>query len=110
MQSGSHLFARWCIVVSAAGLVALQIMHGLNLDTYDSLYPHFGLWHFGAWEQINDITGTLVTIAGLSFPFYLYRVIRRAAGVAEARSRLAEATAPAATMLIALMLGNVYRP
>jgi hypothetical protein len=110
MQSGSRLFARWCIVVVTTGLVALQIMHGLNLDTQDSLYPNPGIghWHFGAWEQINDITGTLITISGLSLPFYLYRVIRRAPGVVEVRSRLAEATSVAATMLVALTLGNVY--
>jgi len=107
---GAHLFVRWSGVATTAGLLALQVMHGLNLDTQDSLYPHPGVghWHFGAWEQINDITGTLITIAGLCLPFYLYRLIRRAPSLTDARIRLSEATSLAATMLAALMLGDVY--
>lgn len=110
MQAAAHLFARWSAVAVGAGLVALQVMHALNLDTHDSLYPHPGIahWHFGAWEQLSDITGTLITIAGLSLPFYFYRVIRRGQGLNEVRLTLAEATSLSATMLVALILGNVY--
>jgi hypothetical protein len=106
---GAGFFARWCAVVVTAGLVALQVMNGLNLDTQDSLYPHPGIghWHFGAWEQVNDITGTLITVAGLSLPFYLYRVIRRTNGI-PARTRLTEATSLVATLVLTLILGNVY--
>jgi hypothetical protein len=110
VQACARLFSRWCIVVVGTGLVALQALAGLNLDTHDSLYPHPGIghWHFGLWEQVNDITGLLIKIAGLSLPFYLYRAIRRAGTLAEVRTRLAEATSLAATMLVALMLGDVY--
>jgi hypothetical protein len=110
IRAGAHALARWGVVAVIVGLVALQVMHGLNLDTQDSLYPHPGIghWHFGAWEQINDITGTLITAAGLWFPFCLYRVIRRAHGLADVRTRLAAATSVAATLLVALMLGDVY--
>ncbi len=100
-------FSRWCLAIASAGLVTLQIMHGLNLATYDSLYPHPGMghWHFGVWEQVNDITGTLFVLAGLLFPFYFYRAFRKARNFAEARSRLAELTSLAAVMVVAL-LGN----
>ena len=110
MQTGAHLFLRWCLVAAGTGLVALQVMHGVNLDTHDSLYPHPGIghWHFGVWEQVNDITGTLIVVAGLSLPFYLYRVLRRVHGLAEVRIRLAEATSLSATILVALILGDVY--
>jgi hypothetical protein len=109
-RAGAGLFARWCAVIVTAGLVALQVMHGLNLDTNDSLYPHPGIghWHFGAWEQVSDITGTLISLAGLALPFWLYRAIRRTNGVPESRTRLAAATSLAATLLVALMLGDVY--
>lgn len=110
VRTGVQGFARWSVGAVTVGLVALQIMHGLNRDTQDSLYPHPGIahWHFGAWELVNDITGTLVTVAGLSFPFYFYLALRRADGVLEARTRLAAATSLAATLLVALMLGDVY--
>jgi hypothetical protein len=110
MQVAAHLFAHWCPLAAGAGLVALQVMAGLNLATQDSLFPNPGIghWHFGAWEQINDITGTVITIAGLSLPFYLYRVIRRGQGLDEVRLALADATSLSATMLAALMLGDVY--
>ena len=109
VRAGAHAFTRWGVVAVIVGLVALQVMHGLNLDTHDSLYPHPGIghWHFGAWEQINDITGTLITAAGLWFPFCLYRVIRRAHGFADVRTGLVAATPIAATLLVALMLGDV---
>jgi hypothetical protein len=110
VRTGVQGFARWSVGAVTVGLVALQIMHGLNRDTHDSLYPHPGIahWHFGAWELVNDITGTLVTVAGLSFPFYFYLALRRADGLLEARTRLAAATSLAATLLVALMLGDVY--
>ncbi len=110
MQAAARLFARWGLLAAATGLAALQVMHGLNLDTHDSLYPHPGIahWHFGAWEQMNDITGTLIAIAGLSLPFYFYRVIRRGPDLDKVRIALAEATSVSATMLVALMLGDVY--
>lgn len=109
-RSVAGLFVRWGIIIAGTGLIALQIMHGLNLDTHDSLYPHPGIghWHFGVWEVINDITGTVITIAGLSLPFCLYRATHRVPNFTEARTRLAEATFLSATILIALMLGNVY--
>jgi hypothetical protein len=50
----------------------------------------------------------VITIAGLSLPFYLYRVIRRGQGLDEVRLALADATSLSATMLAALMLGDVY--
>jgi len=110
VRAGAHAFALWGVVTVAVGLVALQVMHGLSLDTHDSLYPHPGIghWHFGLWEQINDITGTLITAAGLWFPFCLYRLVRRAHGFADVRTRLAAATSVAAALLVALMLGDVY--
>jgi len=79
VRAGAQAFARWSVVAVTVGLVAVQIMHGLNRDTHDSLYPHPGIahWHFGAWELVNDITGTLITVAGLSFPFYFYLALRR---------------------------------
>jgi hypothetical protein len=109
-RAGAGFFARWCAVVVTAGLIALQVMHGLNLDTHDSLYPHPGIgrWHFGAWEQVSDITGTLITLAGLWLPFYLYRAIRRSNGVPEARTRLAGARSLVATLVVTLILGDVY--
>lgn len=109
-RAGARACVRSSVVAVTAGLVALQIMNGLNLDTYDSLYPSSGVahWHLGAWELINDLTGTLILVAGLSLPFYLYRAIRRANGLAEARTRMAEATSLASTLLVALMLGNVH--
>jgi hypothetical protein len=110
MVSGARLFARWSLLAAGTGLVALQVMHGLNLDTHDSLYPHPGIghWHFGVWEQVSDVTGTLITIAGLSLPFYLYRAIRGRYCSGEVRTRFGEATSMSATMLVALILGNVY--
>lgn len=110
VRAGAHAFARCSVVAITVGLVVLQVMHGLNLVTNDSLYPHPGIghWHFGAWEQVSDITGTLITLAGLALPFYFYRAIRRANGLPEARTRLAQATSLAATLLAALILGDVY--
>jgi hypothetical protein len=109
-RAGAGFFVRWCAVVVTAGLIVLQVMHGLDLNTYDSLYPNPGIGHrhFGIWEQVNDITGTLITVAGLSLPFYLYRAIRGTNGLPEARTRLAEATSLVATLLVTLILGNVY--
>ena len=109
-RSAARYFARWSAPVVGAGLLTLQVMHALNLATYDSLYPHPGIahWHFGVWEQVNDITGTVIVIAGLLFPFYLCRIFRRPRSQDDVRSRIAEATSLAATMLLALMLGNVY--
>jgi len=110
LRSAARYFARWSAPVVGAGLLTLQVMHALNLATYDSLYPHPGIahWHFGVWEQVNDITGTVIVIAGLLFPFYLCRIFRRPRSQDDVRSRIAEATSLAATMLLALMLGNVY--
>ena len=110
VRVAAHLFARWCPVAVGAGLLALQVMHGLKLDTHDSLYPNPGVahWHFGVWEQINDVTGTLITVAGLSLPFVFCRTIRRRNGLAGLRIRLAAATSVAATILVALILGDVY--
>jgi hypothetical protein len=110
MLAAAHFFAHWCLLAAGTGLVALQVMAGLNLATHDSLFPNPGAghWHFGAWEQINDITGTLITIAGLALPFYFYRVIRRGQGLDGVRITLTEATSLSATMLVALMLGDVY--
>jgi hypothetical protein len=110
VRAGAGFLAHWCAVVVTAGFVALQVMHGLNLDTNDSLYLHPGIghWHFGAWEQVSDITGTLITVAGLSLPFYLYRAIRRANSLPAVRTRLADATSLVAMLLVALILGNVF--
>ncbi len=109
-QTAARRFARWCIVVASAGLVTLQVTGGLKLATYDSLYPYPGIahWHFGVWEQVNDITGTLVVIDGFLLPFYFYRAFRGARGFAEMRSRLAELTSLATVMLVAIVLGNPY--
>jgi hypothetical protein len=109
VRRSAHLFAWWCPVAVGIGLLALQVMHRLNLDTHDSLYPNPGVahWHFGVWEQVDDITGTLITIAGLSLPFYFYRAIRLRHGLSE-RIRLAEVTSVSATMFAAVILGNVY--
>ena len=101
-------FALWCLIIASAGLVTLQVMHGLNLATYDSLYPHPGVahWHIGAWEQVNDITGTVTLVAALLLPFYFYRAFRRARDFAETRSRLKGLTSLTAVMVLALLLGN----
>lgn len=110
VRAGAHAVVHWSVGAVTAGLVALQVMHGLNRDTHDSLYPHPGIahWHFGVWEQINDLTGTLITVAGLSLPVYLYRAFRRTHSLAEARTRMAEATSLLVTLLVALILGDVY--
>jgi hypothetical protein len=110
VRASAGFFARWWVVVAVAGLVALQVMHGLSLDTHDSLYPHPGIghWHFGAWELVSDITGTLITVAGLALPFCFYRAIRRANGLLETRTRLAHTTSLVATLLAAMILGDVY--
>jgi hypothetical protein len=110
MRAGAPWFARGCIVVAATGLIALQVMYGLQLATHDSLYPHPGVahWHFGMWEQVNDITGTVIVIDGLLLPFFFYRTIRGAGDFTALRSRLAEFTSLTAVTLMALMLGNPW--
>lgn len=108
LRAGAGWFARWCIVMTSAGLVTLQAMHGLKLATYDSLYPNPGVahWHFGVWEQVNDITGTLIVISGLALPFYFYRAFRGTRDCTRIKPRLAELTSLVMVMLAALMLGT----
>ena len=109
-QAAARRFPGWCIAVASTGLVTLQVMRGLKLATYDSLYPHPGVahWHFGLWEQVNDITGTLVVIAGLLIPLYFYWTVRGGRGFAETRSRLAELTSLTMVVLVATVLVNPY--
>ena len=92
------------------GLCTLLAMDKLNLDTHDSLFPHpgFAHWHLGVWELLNDITGTVIVLAGLLLPFCFYRAFRKNGGLSVTRSRLSELTALTIVMLAALMLGNVY--
>jgi hypothetical protein len=110
LQSVALQAVRWAAPVVVIGLCALLVMHKLNLDTHDSLFPHPGIahWHLGVWELLNDITGTVIVLAGLLLPFCFYRAFRKNGGLSVTRSRLSELTALTIVMLAALMLGNVY--
>jgi len=110
LESAAHHSLRWSVPVVIAGLCALMVMHKLNLDTHDSLFPHPGIahWHLGVWELLNDITGTVIVIAGLLLPFYLYRAFGKSSGLNAAQRRLSDLTALTVVMLAALMLGYVY--
>jgi hypothetical protein len=92
------------------GLCALMVMHKLHLDTHDSLFPHPGVahWHLGVWELLNDFTGTVIVMAGLLLPFYLYRAFRKSGGLNAAHRWLSDLMALTVVMLAALMLGYVY--
>lgn len=109
-QYVARQFVRWAVPAVVVSLCALLVMHKLNLDTHNSLFPHPGIahWHLGVWELLNDITGTLIVMAGLLLPFYFYRAFRRSGGLSATRSMLWKLTELTIVLLAALMLGYVY--
>lgn len=102
---------RWAPALVATGLIALFVMHGFGRDTHDSLYlnPGIARRHFGLWELLDDVTGTIIVIVGMLVPFYTYRACRRSDRSEVAKGRTRDLTALVTVLLLALMLGNVYR-
>jgi hypothetical protein len=110
LESVARRSVYWSAPVVVVGLCTLLVLHKLPLDTHDSLYPHPGIahWHFGGWELLHDLIGTLIVIAGLLLPLYVYRAFRKSGGLSATQCRLSELTALMTVILAALTLGYVY--
>ncbi len=109
LQARESRFVRWCVPLGVLGLCAVLALNRLGLTTYNTLYPTGDShWHFGFWEIVNDVTGSIIVACGFFLPFYFYRAFRRSESLFEKRRTLFDLTSLAALMVVALTLGDVY--
>lgn len=109
VQTGARRFVRWSVPLAVLGLWALLVLNRLGLATYNTLYPTGDSHrHFGSWELVNDVTGTLIVAGGLFLPFYFYRAFRKSESLLEKRRTLLDLTSLAAMMVVALVLGDAH--
>jgi hypothetical protein len=105
----AHKIIRWIVPLAALGLCALLVMNQLGLSTYDTLYPSGDSHHhFGIWELLNDLTGTLILTCIFLLPLYLYRSFWRFVPDMPKQQALTDSTSLMALVMVSLILGNVY--